>query len=391
MLKIDSKLKQSTRKPLREVYNGVKSSKSVKIKKLPDVSEQRATQKDASLDRLLLVHSDLSSLLRQTDELVVQALKLDLNSRNGLNELESFTQLLSSIQTSLKPWVPRIQKALSDCSNQSDCEEDSRNEIESPEQMITESRVSLSPLVSWRGDFANEGGTQLFLLTPMPKLKSISSKLYVTGQRPSSSSIIAISTNTNDDLLESVIATPNKTSLVVMTTPYKKMSPKKSCVVLEPISEITPPKNNAANRTSTPFPVGNLSDSSESSSGDDYEDEASKNLSLKYSEMMGGIVQSEKVEDERKDLDSSPYWFFSPPKTCLVMEPQEDDYSKSVELDFAAAKSINTSIVMEKQHHGENTLKKELWMKFEDASDEVHPIRYIPPQKGFLDRLDEAL
>lgn len=48
-----------------------------------------------------------------------------------------------------------------------------------------------------------------------------------------------------------------------------------------------------------------------------------------------------------------------------------------------------TSIARTGRHPGENTLKRELWMKFEAASshDMVHCNH---SKKGFLDRLEEA-
>ncbi|KAL6972752.1 hypothetical protein U1Q18_026925 [Sarracenia purpurea var. burkii] len=52
---------KSTRKPLRDVSNGTRSSKSMK-NKAPDIDCQ---VEDDAIDRLLLVHSDLSSLIHQ--------------------------------------------------------------------------------------------------------------------------------------------------------------------------------------------------------------------------------------------------------------------------------------------------------------------------------------
>lgn len=52
------------------------------------------------------------------------------------------------------------------------------------------------------------------------------------------------------------------------------------------------------------------------------------------------------------------------------------------------------SSIRVRKHPGENTLKKELWTKFEAAS--THGIRFREDvlqktaEKGFLDRLDEA-
>lgn len=57
---------KSTRKPLREVSNGVKSSSIPNTKpKSNTPPAPQNEQHDDSLDRLLLVHSDLSSLIHQ--------------------------------------------------------------------------------------------------------------------------------------------------------------------------------------------------------------------------------------------------------------------------------------------------------------------------------------
>lgn len=68
----DNKFKSARRKPLRDVSNGgVKSLKSSKKKTRLKMSEElshpqiQQTNNADPLDRLLLVHSDISSLLRQ--------------------------------------------------------------------------------------------------------------------------------------------------------------------------------------------------------------------------------------------------------------------------------------------------------------------------------------
>ncbi|CAK9139876.1 unnamed protein product [Ilex paraguariensis] len=482
IIKSKSKSK-STRKPLRDVSNGVKSTK-----KKPPEAEDRVG--DDALDRLLLVHSDLSSLLHQIDELVVQALKFKVTNKKGREEIESFAHLLSDMHTSLEPWVPRFQKALACPStgseNQSEhslagkktlpaADDDKSNVVDSPYQTKLDSLVSPSPLVSWRADCTTESGRQLFLLTPLPRAKASSFKF----QGPSKSvfenitsdntvglpSLLALSGHTDDDLLESVVIklTPSKVPDSVVTknetamqsgfvspakfsqrdcsmfvmTPRLKMSPPKSCVLLEPISEISHKDVHGVHK-STPFPVGvqNLSGSRDSESSSN---QVSEHLVLKYPELFG-IKAANKLANRRTVVEESPNWFMSPPKTCILMEPPDENLltnaatkcqvprtafvinqrtylpsmkeknnqdsqlptKKSCKQAGGGSKIIEStpmwkepeSIVRAGKRPGENTLKKELWTKFEAAS--THAIRFNvsvleeTSHRGFLDLLDEA-
>ncbi|KAF5932018.1 hypothetical protein HYC85_028189 [Camellia sinensis] len=464
---------KSTRNPLRDVSNGLTFSKSVK-KKAP-VNEDRV-ENDA-IDRLLLVHSDLSSLIHQIDELVVQAFKVKVPSKKGRKEIESFTQVLSEISSSLKPWAPRFKKALSSDSVGSENQlgqslvsrtvppvnEDTSNVIQSPEQTKLDFLVSPSPLVSWRAECTTECGRQLFLLTPLPRPKAFSSKLKdssksVIGKITSNTVGFSISGVTNDDRLEDVAIkpAPSKVSNSVVTkrestlepgfnsplkfsemdrsvlvmTPRLKMSPPKSCVLLEPISEISY-KDNHGVRKSTPFPVG-IPDFSESEVSESSSSEASENLALKYPELFG-IQPSHKLGNGRKGgVEASPDWFMSPPKTCVLMEPpdeksltnatsnyqlprtacvvkgndvQSDNYltGKSCNQEPGGFSALIESTPMWKEpestfrtgkHPGENTLKKELWTRFEAATSNGIRSKVSVIQetalKGFLDRLEEV-
>ncbi|PSR96885.1 UDP-N-acetylglucosamine pyrophosphorylase [Actinidia chinensis var. chinensis] len=474
---------KSTRKPLKDVSNGIRSSKSVK-KKAPDNDDQG---EDDALDRLLLAHADLASLIHQIDEIVVQALKAKVTSKNGSKEIKSFTQVLSEIQSSLKPWAPRLQKALSSHSTGSEnqlgqslasktvppANEDTSDAIQSPEQTKLDSLVSPSPLVSWRPDCTMEGGRQLFLLTPLPRPKAFSSKFQssckaviekiTSNTTPAIQSLVAISGETDDDLLEGVeikpapskvydslvtkresnmeygFVSPPKLSkrdcCVLVMTPCLKMSPPKSCVLLEPISELSH-KGNHGFRKSTPFPVGIL-ESSGSETSESSGSEVSENLALKYPELFG-IQLPQKLGNGRKGVETSPDWLMSPPKTCILMEPPDekslvnaasncrlptpcvqnpttdllkgnDDRTdhhlarKFCSEEISCSKALIESTPLWKEPEsifrtgkrpGENTLKKELWTKFEAASThEIHfdvSVLQETAQKGFLDRLEEV-
>ncbi|XP_011038576.1 PREDICTED: uncharacterized protein LOC105135412 isoform X1 [Populus euphratica] len=483
--------KSSVRKPLKDLPNDngrfLKSVNPKKIsmpaKEIGDkqsvVRVQQQQQDDDCLDRLLLVHSDLSSLTRQIDELVAQAFKLKATSKEGRQEIESFIHVVSNMLSSLKPWVPRFQKVLSshiaEPENQlphktvSEINEDGSFEDDSPEKTNMDSLISPSPLVSWRAGCNVERGRQLFLLTPLPMPKTLSSRcqdlpkslfekisLNPAVEPPSTSNIFG---DGNEDLLEDMATKPitskpsdpvategkleclsspmfSKQNHFVAMTPCLNMSPPKSCVLLKPISQSSH-KGNYRFRKSTPFPVGIHSHISESSGS-----EGSEDLTLKYPELLG-IQRAYKSRMGIKDLESSPNWSFSPPKTCVVLEPpveksldihlvdhhlkvhapvlnQQTNSTLSKECNVqgdchqikkpcnggpvcGVSKLIIESTPLWKEPEstirtgkrpGENTLKKELWTKFEAAS--TYGLRLNASafqgtaQKGFLDMLDEA-
>ncbi|XVF24897.1 hypothetical protein REPUB_Repub13aG0167300 [Reevesia pubescens] len=227
MRRTESKVK-SARRPLRDLSN----NNNYRSFSKSEILKKKMLHKDNNnLDRLLLLQSHLSSLLRQIDELVAQAFKLKA-TEHGTKEIESFTNVISEMLSSLKPWVPRFQKALSspsaweqkDQSGQSLESETAPfvfvNEMESfdvgsPEETTMDSLVSPSPLVSWRAAECNvEKGRQLFLLTPLSMSKALSSKRRDSSklvfQRIVSKSTVEllsflnIPRDVNDDLLEGV-------------------------------------------------------------------------------------------------------------------------------------------------------------------------------------------
>ncbi|KAK2654641.1 hypothetical protein Ddye_014497 [Dipteronia dyeriana] len=484
---------KSVRKPLRELSNNNnnnnnnnngagKLSKSVNVKKK---CSEEASDDDCALDRLLLVQSDLSALLQQIDELVVQAFKMKVTTRQGSREFESFARVLSDMLSTLKPWVPRFQNVLSspvESENQlgqslpskAASNEEEKSEFGSPEDLKEDTLVSPSPLVSWRANCTIERGRQLFLLTPLPMSKAFSSRHQGASksvferinckQTVDLPPLSTIPGDANDDLLEGVaiqptpskpsdsiaVGTKNTLESGVVSSPLLskrvksvlKMSPPKSCVLLEPISESSHRFNDKV-RKSTPFPVGfqncRGSQFSESSGS-----EGSKDLTFKYPELLG-IRQACKSGIVKKELDASPDWLFSPPKSCVLLEPLDEESSENAAVDrnLPITSSVlnmqtNPSPLNEKendvqtgchqiytschpepvrtnlafiestplfkepestfktgQRPGENTLKKELWTRFEAAS--TYGIRYdasahqkTAVKKGFLDMLEEA-
>lgn len=304
----------------------------------------------------------------QIDELVVLALQSPSNK--GKKEIKQFADVLSEMHTSLKvdiwfdsfdllhiphyyvssfecmilqPWLPRFQKVLLSQSIEpenksvqpiertviSGLKESTKAAIESPEETKWESLVSPSPLVSWRAECNTEGGRQLFLLTPVPQRKAFSSKIRGNDLskgvpiKPTPNIDFSIEVTKDVDNHQTDCASPEKFSStgcsLFLMTPCLKMSPIKSCVLLEPISEISMKKNQGAHRC-TPFPRGvknsSNSEDSESSSG-----QSSDDLKVKYPELFG--IKTENLQ-KRMVEDDSPNWIVSPPKTCFIMEPTDE-------------------------------------------------------------------
>lgn len=242
---------------------------------------------------------------------------------------------------------------------------------ESPEKTNLDFLISPSPLVSWRANCTIERGRQMFLLTPLPISKALPSSKhpdppkvfervasYTLKKIPPFSSI---SMGTKYDLLEDIEIQPtpvkpshlvatettsneesgavspllfskSNRSMVVMT-PCMERSPPKSCVLLGAISESARAGKKRV-RKSTPFPVGikKCSESyiSESSSSGS---EAPEGIALKYPELLG-IRGPYKSGVTKKQIEASPDWFRSPPKTCVLIDPSDEP---TLDNDVAAA------------------------------------------------------
>ncbi|KAK4837264.1 hypothetical protein QYF36_004051 [Acer negundo] len=472
---------KSVRKPLRELSNNNNNNGAGKLSKSVNANKKCSEEAsdDCALDRLLLVQSDLSALLQQIDELVVQAFKVKATNRQGSKEFESFARVLSDMLSTLKPWVPRFQNVLSspvESENQlgqslpskaaSNGEE--KSEFGSPEELKEDTLVSPSPLVSWRANCTVERGRQLFLLTPLPMSKAFSSRHHGASksvferincnQTVELPPLLTIPGDANDDLLEGVaiqptpskpsdsiaVGTKNTLESSVVTSPLLskrnksalKMSPPKSCVLLEPISESSHRFNDKV-RKSTPYPVG-IQNCRGSQFSESSGSEGSEDLAFKYPELLG-IRQACKSGIVKKGLDASPDWLFSPPKSCVLLELLDEESSENAAVDCnlpitsgvlntlnekendvqtgchqiytsCHPEPVRTNLALIEstplckepestfkmgQRPGENTLKKELWTRFEAAS--TYGIRYdasahqkTAVKKGFLDMLEEA-
>ncbi|KAK4269314.1 hypothetical protein QN277_022486 [Acacia crassicarpa] len=441
---VDEVNAKSERKPLRNVTNNYdrRFFKSMNVKMVSQKQKEETAKEekedDDVLDRILLVHSDISSVLHQIDELVAQAFRLKTTSKEGRKEIESFSHVLSDMLSSLKPWAASFQRAISTTSEESECQPQQvlakkpvSNEVteeskvcDCPEEPKLDLLVSPSPLVSWRANCTIERG--------MPDCSFDAVVVNPTPLKPSASVAIQEANARERGSISSPLFPKRGSSMLVMT-PCLKMSPPKSCVLLEPISEICDPgKDNGRVRKSTPFPVGihySDSESSESSGSD-----ASKGMALKYPELLG-IQHISKSGAGKKRVEASPDWFMSPPKTCVLLEPPDDkafdlekgdkglqmtdavisnkEISKLEEIVFEdhnqTKKSCNkehlggnlSPMWLEPQSSfragkcpGENTLKKELWTRFEAVSTKgllsKTPAVSNSTQKGFMDLLEEA-
>ncbi|KAL2940248.1 Acyl transferase [Bienertia sinuspersici] len=470
----NSKLKSARRRPLRDVSNGVVKSTNKKLKS--KVDKQPPSDNQDPLDRLLLVHSDISSLLRQIDELVVEAVNVDTTDNEKITEIKSFTTILSEIHFSLKPWVPRLQRALTISPNKSEiqisetsvgaspvADQVDAHTVDTPEQTKRESLVSPSPLVSWRAtECAEEKGKQLFLLTPLVRARTTTSKPHAPPKLATcegfTSNTIAIcpSTCANDKSIsekvkvvsenlvsnsgfEAAQKVPADDIPTAMATPCLK-NPLKTYVLHDPDNHLSYRKIIKAH-ISTPFPTGNgnvgESTDSESSSG-----EVSEKLGLKYPELIG-LKPSYTSKNGSRALDASPAWIMSPPKCCKLLEPLDEKHPRDDNTSFQELartfnqqmslappkESITTtnnnnnqdkenkkiplpgnlrsniamvestplwkgsaSTIHRGKRPGENTLKRELWTRFEAASTNQCQLNLVKDtsHKGFLERLEEA-
>ncbi|VFQ83224.1 unnamed protein product [Cuscuta campestris] len=293
------------------------------------------------------------------------------------------------MQASLKQWVPRFQKSLSDPSG-------SENMPEPPPP--TSNKVADSPeQYKWDSLESSKPGFEEIRTEQIAQMPSGFDEMLDVG---------------DNNMLGS--AKPEKS--YILMTPCLKVSPPKSCVVLEPVSEYR--KGSLKFRKSTPYPVA-----VESSDGS-QDSEPSDDLNVKYPELFG-IKLGNKFENRWKLAEESPKW--SPPKTCALLKPQEDAAPRDSSIPLTApnpnqknllprstnirvgrvcefvesctpmAKEPESCIKTGKQRHpGENTLKRELWTKFEAASTRATCFNPSPAMqkmnlhKGFLDRLDEA-
>ncbi|KAG9449093.1 hypothetical protein H6P81_009058 [Aristolochia fimbriata] len=451
---------KSARKPLKDVSNTRKLTQSV---------GRISTDKDPALDRLVVVHSDLSNLIHQIDELVGQALKHQSTCKLRVQELESFADVLSNMHSTLKMWDIRFKQACSKSFTESSdrfvpegvpvSTVQEKDQDDGSEKLDLDTLLSPSPLVSWRAGCRVDSGRQLFLLTPLPQTNTVPSKGLETMRHkpkrlpdvglpprtislpPSSTSVSRFSeavegsegepaqknfpksaTFKNVRTFGSTYDSPSRTSFqnieksVYLVDSLQKFSPLRTCVLLEPTSK---------HFQSSAIKVAANIHGCETEESPDLESAAYPD----FLHLVTGNVR-------RNTIEPSLDWFLSPPKTCVVMEPPNEKTGsngvieepqfilakESTEHVFALDKDAGSihqsskhgisnagpvhpectpmwkdmgSTVRRGKRPGENTLKRELWTKFEAASTSRLEFNLSalqePETKGFLDRLEEVL
>lgn len=279
----------------------------------------------------------------------------------------------------MQPWIPKLQNSLSSTSVGSEskseevsCDESNVSDCESPEVTAL---VSPSPLVSWHANCTVQRGRQMFMLTPVPLSKSYrqpqpkldftelasssnTSVLYGVVTKPTpikpALSIVSEDATSNEEveLISSPEFSQRDTSMLYMMTPCLKISPPKTCVLLESIPEMRHVGNKQL-RKSTPYPVGvHYSDSEDSAW-----DHVSQDLALKYPELMAAQCVP-KLGIGKKNVEASPVWLTSPPKTCVVLGTSDEKLYELEKGDNDSCIHISESIL--NQQVSKLNLKEEI-------------------------------
>nr|CAB3464632.1 unnamed protein product [Digitaria exilis] len=226
--------------------------------------------------------------------------------------------------------------------------------IASPCSNFTEADliVSPSPLVSWRtGTCMVESGKQLFQLTPLPKTKTCSSRCPTSKtQMKTATSMdqlnlpslpvwkLTISDDDHPDVEQDMkvneamtvtmtphVATANKSSLedrlqspCIFSIQKSMRTLPRSCLktALSSKQQFSPIPEDVRKEgidSNGPNQGGKRSDSS---------DEVSKDLATRYD--IYGLNQPTRTTYRRKQAEDPLLWYFSPPKTCVLMDLSDD-------------------------------------------------------------------
>lgn len=366
--------KSTNRTPLGDISNGGRPSRDAKKKIQLDRDYD-----GGYFDRLLLLRSKLSALVNQIDEIFAQSSEHDMKSKPTNEDIESLSNLLSEMHSSLEPWILRLNqpqttrktqvqicKSLQKNNNTSKHRE--RRNI-SPrikdEEPNLDMIISPSPLVAWRaGGCKLVTGKQLFLLTPLSKFQKLNSfkinarNLYMK--------------NTND------------TSQTVPETMEEFDGPK-PCIAVENRKR-DEDKEEALEWFLSPPKTCTLMDPNHGANPSVMEDESAIDRNPMIALTMDS-VDALAQRDDRIQIHDTLEWFLSPPKTCALMDPLMDG-------KIPSTPAIAGDSVLKSRRAGENTLKKELWTKFQAVP--MGRIFYRDSvlkkagKKGFMDMLEEA-
>ncbi|KAL0920919.1 hypothetical protein M5K25_007938 [Dendrobium thyrsiflorum] len=398
--------KSMNRKPLGDISNGGRPSRDGKKKIQLDRDDDVGY-----FDRLLLVRSKLSALVNQIDEIFAQSSEQDMKSKTTNEEIDSLSNLLSEMHSSLKPWVLRLSQSQTTSKTEVQvCKSLQRSRHNSThaerrnilprikdEEPKLDMIISPSPLVAWRaGGCKLVTETQLFLLTPLSrkeKLFQFSGSFKIKARNlclkdDTSQTIIRNSDTVSETVEEFVGSKPctfeennmGKTRLKNQPEAYQKiksnrrrdadeealewfLSPPKTCILMDP--------NHGRNPLVMEDENLNVRNPVSQKKPDDHQ-----------------LHELQLCNFSRKnDFDERLEWFLSPPKTCTLMDPLMDG-------KIASTPGMADDSILRSRRAGENTLKKELWTKFQAVS--MGRIFYRDSvlqktgNKGFMDLLEEA-
>ncbi|XP_020572101.1 uncharacterized protein LOC110018927 [Phalaenopsis equestris] len=328
-------------------------------------------------------------------------------------EIESMSNLLSEMHSSLESWVLRLTQSQTTTKTEvqfcKSLQKDHPSTHGEPPRMKYEEPnldmvISPSPLVAWRAagcQLLTE--KQLFLLTPLSKIKARNP--YRKNTNNTLQSIIRNSDSVSETVKELGALNPcfieekismSKTTLKHHSqTDLKKksnrrkdaneqealewfLSPPKTCTVMDPNDTSNPSvMAGKSSRCRNPKIATIIDDRNDPESFRGIENQDDRHL---HELRLCSLAR-------KKDSDGGLEWFLSPPKTCAVMEPLRD------------GKILSTPVVVDgsvirSRRAGENTLKKELWTRFQAVS--MGRILYTESglqkvgKKGFMDMLEEA-
>lgn len=326
----------------------------------------------AAIDRLLLARSDLAGLVSQIDELVCAALECQSVSAKGKQEIESFSCFLSDTNSSLKQWSSRLKLALQASPEKSKNESKFTSAACSVPATIGNDRllcsnidepdlvVSPSPLVSWRaGACMVDSGKQLFLLTPLTKTKTCSSRCpkSSTTQLKTTTGLDQLNlpnipvlklTISDDDCLDlEQSAKANESNTCVMTpnfikakkgssgnslfSPFSFTVQKSGRALPSPClrtalsckQQMFSPISEGSRKEEIPSTGPTQSGKPSEASGDISSDEISKDLASRYPDFYG-FNQPTMTTYRRREADDTLDWFLSPLKTCVLMDPSDE-------------------------------------------------------------------
>ncbi|XP_078428172.1 uncharacterized protein LOC144700604 [Wolffia australiana] len=371
------------RKALADVTNSEKISRSSKRE------VENGTSANCR-ELFLLAREDLSKVLCEIGELLTHASEDELAKDESTQEIESIVKLLSDMHSSLKSCVPRLKNTLKN-------QQIFHKKPEPAKELI----VSSSPLVSWRNGACNiESGRQLFLLTPLHKLPptvprfSGSSKIFPKWKKTHEVGISPLKTCSLLGSASLAVGRKHK------STPWAAL------------------KTRRMDDDDDDHHHHHRDDGDGDGDGDgvcsslEGEKERSRALTVKYPELYG-LELPPKPAARRKEMDESLDWFLSPPKTCIVWEPIDENKvapqssaklevrgsawrGGGIEAETPAWEEMAGRSTAGRKKAGETTLKRELWTKFEAVStralqyDHRSSVFRQLPRNRFLDMLEEV-